>query len=52
MKNIIAVAALACATVASASTNSGEVYSNATDAVEWVVPRTVMTQLVIASERL
>ena len=30
----------------------GEVYSNATDAVEWVVPRTVMTQLVIASERL
>ena len=30
----------------------GEVYSNATDAVEWVVPRTVMTQLVIANERL
>ena len=30
----------------------GEVYSNATDAVEWVVPRTVMTQLVIASEKL
>ena len=28
----------------------GEVYSNATDAVEWVVPRTVMTQLVIANE--
>ena len=30
----------------------GEVYSNATDAVEWVVPRTVMTQLDIASEKL
>ena len=30
----------------------GEVYSNATDAVEWVVPRTVMTQLVIAKEAL
>ena len=30
----------------------GEVYSNATDAVEWIVPRTVMTQLVIASEKL
>ena len=30
----------------------GEVYSNATDAVEWGVPRTVMTQLVIASEKL
>ena len=30
----------------------GETYSNATDAVEWVVPRTVMTQLVIANERL
>ena len=30
----------------------GEVYSNATDAVEWVVPRTVMTQLVIANEGL
>ena len=30
----------------------GEVYSNATDAVEWIVPRTVMTQLVIANERL
>ena len=30
----------------------GEVYSNATEAVEWVVPRTVMTQLVIASEKL
>ena len=28
----------------------GETYSNATDAVEWVVPRTVMTQLVIANE--
>ena len=30
----------------------GEVYSNATDAVEWIVPRTVMTQLVIANEKL
>ena len=30
----------------------GEVYSNATESVEWVVPRTVMTQLVIASEKL
>ena len=30
----------------------GEIYSNATDTVEWVVPRTVMTQLVIATERL
>ena len=30
----------------------GEVYSNATDAVEWVVPRAVMTQLVIANEGL
>ena len=30
----------------------GATYSNATDAVEWVVPRTVMTQLVIANERL
>ena len=30
----------------------GEIYSNATDAVEWVVPRTVMTQLVIANEAL
>ena len=30
----------------------GATYSNATDAVEWVVPRTVMTQLVIASEKL
>ena len=30
----------------------GEVYSTATDAVEWVVPRTVMTQLVIANEGL
>ena len=28
----------------------GETYSNATEAVEWVVPRTVMTQLVIANE--
>ena len=30
----------------------GEIYSTATDAVEWVVPRTVMTQLVIANEGL
>lgn len=30
----------------------GETYSNATDAVEWVVPRTIMTQLVIANEKL
>ena len=30
----------------------GEVYSNATDAGEWVVPRTVMTQLIIANEGL
>ena len=30
----------------------GEVYSNATEAVEWIVPRTIMTQLVIANERL
>ena len=30
----------------------GETYSNATGAVEWVVPRTVMTQLVIANEGL
>ena len=30
----------------------GETYSNATESVEWVVPRTVMTQLVIASEKL
>ena len=30
----------------------GEIYSNATDAVEWVGPRTVMTQLVIANEGL
>lgn len=30
----------------------GATYSNATDTVEWVVPRTVMTQLVIANERL
>ena len=30
----------------------GEIHSNATDAVEWVVPRTVMTQLVIANEGL
>ena len=28
----------------------GATYSTATDAVEWVVPRTVMTQLVIANE--
>ena len=30
----------------------GETYSNATEAIEWVVPRMVMTQLVIASEKL
>ena len=30
----------------------GETYSNATDAVEWIVPRAVMTQLVIANEGL
>ena len=30
----------------------GETYSNATEAVEWVVPRTVMTQLVIANAGL
>ena len=30
----------------------GETYSNATEAVEWIVPRTVMTQLVIANEGL
>ena len=30
----------------------GEIYSNATDAVEWVVPREIMTRLVIANERL
>ena len=30
----------------------GETYSNATEAVEWVVPRAVMTQLIIASEKL
>ena len=30
----------------------GETYSNATEAVEWVVPRTIMTQLVIANEGL
>ena len=30
----------------------GEIYSNATDSVEWVVPRAVMTQLVIANEGL
>ena len=30
----------------------GETSSNATEAVEWVVPRTVMTQLVIANEGL
>ncbi len=28
----------------------GAIYSNTTDAVEWVVPRSVMTQLVIANE--
>ena len=30
----------------------GEVYSNATETVEWIVPRAIMTQLVIANERL
>ena len=30
----------------------GEVYSNATESVEWIVPRAVMTQLVIANEGL
>ena len=30
----------------------GETYSNATDAVEWIVPREIMTRLVIANERL
>ena len=30
----------------------GECYSNATESVEWIVPRTVMTQLVIANEGL
>ena len=28
----------------------GEVYSNATESVEWIVPRAIMTQLVIANE--
>ena len=30
----------------------GETYSNATEAVEWIVPRAIMTQLVIAEEKL
>ena len=30
----------------------GEVYSNATESVEWIVPRAIMTQLVIANEGL
>ena len=30
----------------------GDAYSNDTDAVQWVVPRAVMTQLVIANEGL
>ena len=30
----------------------GEVYSNATESVEWIVPRAIMTQLVIAEEKL
>ena len=30
----------------------GAVYSNATEAVEWIVPRAIMTQLVIAEEKL
>ena len=30
----------------------GEVYSNATESVEWIVPRAIMTQMVIAEEKL
>ena len=30
----------------------GEVYSNATESVEWIVPRAIMTHLVIAEEKL
>ena len=30
----------------------GATYSNATDAVEWIVPREIMTRLVIATEGL
>lgn len=30
----------------------GETYSNGTEAVQWIVPRAVMTQLVIANEGL
>ena len=30
----------------------GEVYSNVTESVEWIVPRAIMTQLVIAEEKL
>ena len=30
----------------------GEVYANATESVEWTVPRAIMTQLVIAHEKL
>ena len=30
----------------------GAIHSNATDAVEWVVPREIMTKLVIATEGL
>ena len=30
----------------------GEVYSNATESVEWIVPRAIMMQLVIAEEKL
>ena len=30
----------------------GEVYSNAMESVEWIVPRAIMTQLVIAEEKL
>ena len=30
----------------------GEIYSNATESVEWIVPRAIMTQLVIAEEKL
>ena len=30
----------------------GMVYTNTSEAVEWIVPRSVMTQLVIANEGL
>ena len=35
-----------------AALRPGEVYSNATESVEWIVPRAIMTQLVIAEEKL